>query len=201
MSEKKENTGNITLDNSVFIQVLKSGYSMDMYFLLKNPILFMEPIKRIESLKKQALRKGLITSDVPPNLTKAGRDFVNLSKFEDYYSPSSEETVAKFEKWWEEYPPTDGFSINGVVFERTRSLRKNKSECYNIFARILDSKEVELEEMINALKEEVAAKKIKSLKENKNNLTFMVNSLTYLKNRAYESWINKPKNERQHEYY
>ena len=91
--------------------------------------------------------------------------------------------------WWAAYPGTDTFEHKGRKFVGSRSLRQNKEECRLKFDKILIEGEYSVQELINALEYDVLMKKENSVKTGNNKLSYMQNSLTYLNQRSFESFI------------
>lgn len=176
-----------------FSSLIKKGYSLDHIYLLqliKDEIdisKIRESNVKIEALHSTLLRKNLIVDN---NLTLEGK---HLLAFLD-----SDVVIAltrlkvpflDFDKWWTSYPGTDSFVVNGRTFTGCRSLRQNKSVCAEKFNKIILEGEYTAEQLIAALLYDVDQKKRESIKQGSNKLTFMQNSLTYLNQRSFESFI------------
>jgi len=144
---------------------------------------------KLGALYQSMLRKGLVTEE--GKITLTGKE---LLKFMD--EPQQEAVTVKkrvvvsgFDAWWKAYPGTDTFVHKDKKFEGTRSLRTKKDDCKNKFNKILEEGEYTAEEMIEALEYEILQKKENSVKTKTNRMTYMQNSLTYLNQRGFESFI------------
>ena len=177
-----------------FKELIVKGYSVDHILLLK----WIEEMFDISSMRKDSakidalysslLRKGLITAD--EKLTTIGKElilFIDTPQFEKLMKrkPAS----AEFDEWWKTYPGTDTFTYKDRKFQGSRSLRVDKDNCRLKFDKILIEGEVNAHQMIEALKLDVLQKKEMSLKEGKNKLIYMQNSLTYLNQKSYDPMI------------
>jgi hypothetical protein len=149
-----------------------------------------------ESLKLEALyqgiyRKGLITEE--QKITLTGKELIKF--INDVEEENKDVKVPKkkiiegFDLWWKTYPGTDTFVYSGKTFSGTRSLRAKKEDCKKKFNDILEEGEYTVQELVDALQFEVDQKKLNSVKEKTNKLTFMQNSLTYLNQRTFEPFI------------
>lgn len=180
---------------SHFEQIYKNGYTLDIVFLLLmaeedvDVKTLCESSPKLRVLYQSIYRKGLITENNKITLSgKAVLEFLNAE------SPEVELVKKKvidddFNRWWKTYPGTDTFKYKGQSFTGTRGLRKEKEDCKTKLYKILDEGEYTIDEMIAALEYEVLQKKENSIKHKTNKLTFMQNSLTYLNQRTFESFI------------
>ena len=177
-------------------QLYKNGYSLDIAFFLimieEGDVIkeVCEANLKLETLYQSVLRKGLITSN--DKLTLTGKEVIA-------YLNTEEESVklvkkrkdsTKFDTWWAAYPSTDTFSYKNKVFTGTRSLKAKKDDCKIKFNKILDEGEYTVDELVKALQFEVEQKKENSIKTGTNKLSYMQNSLTYLNQKTYESFID-----------
>lgn len=176
-------------------QLYKSGYSLDIVFFLKmiqeGSVIgeVCEGNPKLEALYQSLIRKGLITEK--DELTIAGEaliKFLNTKEKVKLVKKPSEPSV--FDQWWAAYPATDTFKYKNKTFYGTRSLKAGKEECKIKLEAILNEKEYTLEVLIKALEFEVVQKKENSIKTGANKLTYMQNSLTYLNQRTYESFVD-----------
>jgi len=180
-----------------FHQLHNGGYSLDHFYLLLQ-IEKGEDVKSLckESLKLEALyqgiyRKGLITEE--QKITLTGKELIKF--INDVEEENKDVKVPKkkiiegFDLWWKTYPGTDTFVYSGKTFSGTRSLRAKKEDCKKKFNDILEEGEYTVQELVDALQFEVDQKKLNSVKEKTNKLTFMQNSLTYLNQRTFEPFI------------
>jgi len=101
-----------------------------------------------------------------------------------------------FEEWWALYPANSKWEDKntGTKFSEIRPLRTGKEQCKKKYDNLINNRHVTHRELIDCLKYEIKARKIDSLKNNKNQLCFMKNSLSYLNQEAYLSYIDEVKN-------
>jgi len=186
---------NVTLNH--LEQLYKNGYSLDMVFVLKmiksgeDIATFCEENIKLEVLYHSLIRKGLISDS--GKITKTGEDLIEWIHLEEPTSPKLKRKKVSddpFNTWWTAYPATDTFTYKNIFFEGTRSLRAKKEDCKIKLNKILNEGEYTLEEMLGALKFEVIQKKENSVKTRVNKLSYMQNSLTYLNQRTFESFID-----------
>jgi hypothetical protein len=176
-------------------QLYRSGYSLDIVFFLKmiqeGSVIgeVCEGNPKLEALYQSLIRKGLITEKDELTITgEALLKFLNTKETVKLVKKSNEPSV--FDQWWTAYPATDTFKYKNKTFYGTRSLKANKEECKIKIEAILNEKEYTLEMLIKALQFEVIQKKENSIKTGTNRLTYMQNSLTYLNQRTYESFVD-----------
>jgi len=179
------------INQDKWIEILKKGYSLDIIYFLQliERGEKVEKSPKVEVLLQTVLRKGLLTED--KKLTLEGNNLLNFVK-----SPSL--TVYKkekvkddvFLKWWLAYPSNDTFEYKNKKFEGSRALKAKKADCEEKLKKILSEGEYTIDELIGALEIEVHQKKEASVKEGKNKLSYMQNSLTYLNQRTYEAFID-----------
>ena len=184
---------NITLETHHFVEILKKSYSLDHIFLLK---LITEEVDieeicnqsiKISSLYQGLLRKGLITEK---GISPIGLELLAFleTKGEEKI-PKKKSTIDELELWWKTFPGTDTFVHNGISFIGSRTLRNGRENCRIKFNKILLENEYTSTQLVEALSFDVLQKKEASLKEKTNKLKYMQNSLTYLNQRSYESFI------------
>lgn len=143
---------------------------------------------KLQILLQSIHRKGLITEDF--KITETGTkllEYLKAKTRQKFVKPKI--SAQEFDDWWEAYPGTDSFTHNGKKFQGSRSLRSGKEDCRIKFNVILSEKEYTAQELIDAMKYDVQLKKEASVKEQRNKLSFMQNSLTYLNQRSYEPFI------------
>lgn len=176
-------------------QLYKNGYSLDIAFFLKmieeGSVIgeVCEGNVKLESLYQSVIRKALITDK--DELTNEGKDllkFLNIKEKTQLVKKKAEPSV--FDQWWTAYPSTDTFIYKNKTFYGTRSLKAKRDECKIKFDAILNEGEHTVDVLIKALQFEVLQKKENSFKANENKLVYMQNSLTYLNQRTYESFID-----------
>lgn len=177
-------------------QLYKNGYSLDIAFFLvmieEGDVIkeVCEGNLKLEALYQSVLRKGLITTN--DKLTLTGKEVIAYLNIEEdsVKLVKKRKDSTKFDTWWIAYPSTDTFSYKNKVFTGTRSLKAKKDDCKVKFNKILDEGEYTVEELVKALQFEVDQKKENSIKTGTNKLSYMQNSLTYLNQKTYESFID-----------
>lgn len=181
----------------IFEQLVKKSYNLDIIYLLKliNEEYDIEPLyensMKISALRQTLIRKGLITED-NEKITLPGKD---LLTFVDDKSVTKKSFIkrkpasSEFEEWWEAFPATDSFKVEGKIFKGTRSLRRGASQCRVKYNAILLEGKFTSKDLLDALKLEVNQKIENSLKKGVNTLTFMQNSVTYLNQRSFEAFV------------
>lgn len=177
-----------------FENLIEQGYTIDAVFLLKMieeqcDLEELLKVPKVAALHQFLRRKALISGD-EDKITTIG---VELLTFMSQKSPKriikKKTTSEGFDMWWNAYPGTDTFAYNGKSFSGSRALRQNKDECRLKFDKIILEGEYSVDDMIKSLEYDVLQKKEASLKEGRNKLTFMQNSLTYLNQRSFEPFI------------
>ena len=178
-----------------FKELQSKGYTLDLLYILdlyKNNIDLnvLDISEKIKSLIQSLERKGLITKE--GNITLIGQ---NLLEF--ISNPGKELKLIKkkpddaFLKFWEAFPPTDTFEHRGIPFMGSRSLRINKEDCKVKLQAILNEGEHTIEEIVGAIKYDVYLKKEMSVKTRTNKLSYLQNSLTYLRSKSFEAFIEE----------
>ena len=150
---------------------------------------FVKGSLKLEVLLHSLYRKGLVTEDF--EITLVGKAILD-SLSDDSAVPQIKTVVIPescFADWWKSYPGTDTFTYKGKTFSGSRSLRQKKEECRKKFDAILKEGGYTCDELILALEYEVKQKKEASLKANTNRMMYMQNSLTYLNQRSFESFV------------
>ena len=186
---------NVKLTLFHFKELLKSGFTLDMIFLLKlveeghdiKEVCKGNP--KMEIICQGVYRKGLVSGDNKITLTgKNVLKFLKEAEPKDKIikkKPASED----FKRWWKAFPGTDTFRHKNKVFNGTRSLRRDEENCRLKFNAILSEGEYTADDLIAALEFDVLQKKENSVKNNDNKLRYMQNSLTYLTQRSFEPFI------------
>ena len=178
-----------------FEELIKKSYSLDIIYLLKlidaeyDVIPLYENSVRLSAIYQSLRRKGLIAKD-EDKLTTIGTDlltFVGENNTKKFVKRKANTT--EFEEWWKTYPGTDTFTYEGRKFRGTRALRKDKQACKIKFEAIILEGDYTGQQLIDALKFEIAQKVNMSMKTKQNRLTYMQNSLTYLNQRTYEAFV------------
>ena len=178
---------------SNFIELIKKQYSLDNIYMLK---MIDEGIDleeactgsaRFNSLYTSLERKGLVSGG---KVTMIGKELIVFTESESADKIIKRKpATGEFAMWWAAYPGTDAFEHKGRKFVGSRSLRQNKEECRLKFDKILIEGEYSIGELIAALEYDVLMKKENSVKTGNNKLSYMQNSLTYLNQRSFESFI------------
>ncbi len=176
------------------IELHKKGYSSDIVHLLE----YVENGEDLDEISKDSpklgniiqslYRKGLISDN--HNLTKEGKELISfLSIKENKKIVKKKLSEEPFQLWWTAFPSSDTFDYKGKHFPGTRSLKAKKDDCKLKLNKILNEGQYTIEELVKAIELEVHQKKENSVKENVNKLKYMQNSMTYLNNYTYESYV------------
>jgi len=178
-----------------FKNIIEKGYSLDVIFLLEMCEKEMDLKKFCDTPKLKALRQLIIRKQLISEKEMLMLEGQNLLAF--YREDDNDGVVYErrktsedaFDRWWKAYPGTDTFTHKNKSFSGGRSLRTKKDECKEKLEKILSEGEYTISELIEALEFEVLQKKEKSVLTKSNALTFMQNSLTYLNQKTYESFV------------
>jgi len=179
-----------------FKNIIEKGYSLDVIFLLEMCEKEVDLKKFCDTPKLKALRQLIIRKQLISEKEMLMLEGQNLLAF--YRENDNDENVVyerrktsedAFDRWWKAYPGTDTFTHKNKSFSGGRSLRTKKDECKEKLEKILSEGEYTISELIAALEFEVLQKKEKSVLTKSNALTFMQNSLTYLNQKTYESFV------------
>lgn len=172
---------NITIFEYVYLQALVNN---------------IEDITKQESeinaiIQKNLRKKDLLSEYYKPT-TKANmllKVIEVVEQFPDQIEGVSLEDRVSFAKWWNTYPNSDA---HGHFFP-TRGLRVNDDECFSLYKDLLDEG-FKPEDLLNALKREIAVRKQNSVGQN--NLKFMPKSDNYLRKKAFLPWLEENKTDR-----
>lgn len=138
-------------------------------------------------------RKGVVTEDRFVTLLGKGLiEFINTGDDgNEEIIPFSKPKMLgnEFDDWWKAYPGTDTFVYKNKRFTGSRSLRVKKEDCKAKLNKIIQEGAYTMQELIAALEFEVTQKKEASVKTATNKLSFMQNTLTYLNQRTFESFV------------
>lgn len=186
---------NLKLTHYHFEEIIKAGYNLDMIYFLKLADEGIDVSALCGDLKMQMIcqavrRKGLLSEDF--KVTLIGKSILGFLDDEGEPEAKLNKKVVEtdtFDAWWKAYPGTDTFTHKGQSFTGSRGLRRQREDCKAKLISILEEGEYTIEEMIAALEFEVLQKKENSVKSKTNKLSFMQNSLTYLNQRTFESFI------------
>lgn len=184
----------MNINISHFEELMKRGYSLDMVYLLMLidegadlSGLYQEN-ERASNIRSSMLRKALITED--DKITLLGKDLLDfISSVKRGRLEKKKVLSTEFDEWWKAFPGTDTFEYKGKKFIGSRALRQNKDACRVKFEKIIIEGDYKAEDLIEALKYDVAQKKEASFKTGNNKLSYMQNSLTYLNQRSFEPFI------------
>lgn len=178
---------------SKFRELHIKGYSLDMVFLLmkmKNDEEIPTDSVKITGLIATMERKGLITENGKPTLDgQQLLDFILSSTGQPVQRIVKRKIETEFDKFWNSFPSTDTFEYKGVKFAGSRALRINKTECELKLKAILNEGEHTIDQIVAAIEYDILAKKEASIKQRTNKLTYVQNSLTYLRQRSFEPFI------------
>lgn len=179
-----------------FLSLIKQKIPLDCIFLLEL-IILEENIDSEEYLPfiQRLQRKGYIDGKQKP--TEYGAALYK-SLFEEVVAVKPKTIVQKndlFEKWWETYPATNDFTINGRHFQGSQTKRIQKDECRKMFAIMCNS--FKGEDIIAATAYHINNAKEVSFKRKDNQLTYVTNSLRYLREKYFEPFISKVKEKEQ----
>jgi hypothetical protein len=178
-----------------FEELVKKTYSLDHVYLLlliQNNIDIKEMIEgseRFATLHGSLIRKGLLSED-GEKITIQGKELLDfISSPVDQKIKRKKIESSEFDRWWKTFPGTDTFEYKGKKFIGSRSLRQNKEECKIKFDKILSEGEYTTDILIQALELDLKQKAEASIKTGNNKLSYMQNSLTYLRQRTFEAFI------------
>ena len=189
---------NLFITPSHLKSLLKNGYSLEIYYLLKlidsgiDLDEFFETAK-LKALKQTIERKNLVSDG---KLTALAHDiivFVDDEESTTFVKKKPDEEG--FKRWWETYPGTDTFVYNGRKFQGTRALRVKKEDCKAKIDKILAEGTYKIDDLIKALEIEIEQKKSNSIKTGQNKLSYMQQSITYLNQRTFEPYMELIKTE------
>ena len=194
---------NIDFDINNMDELSKRGFSIDQVILLiwiQRGIDLDIPSKgnKLQALYQSLVRKNLIDKD---KLTTLGEDLLIYFRTKDISKLAKKKAVEKkvvapsdeFNEWWSCYPRNDTFDHKGMHFEGDRGIRVNPDMCRAKFAAILEEGDYTAQNLIDALKIDVMKRKEASVRERTNKLKYLQNSLTYLNQRSYNTYIEEAK--------
>jgi len=174
-------------------ELMSKGYSFDHVLILKEldegREIEMEDAK-VAILHQGLVRKGLLF-ETENKLTTIGHELVLFVDSKDRKKiVKTKSSTTEFDSFWEAYPRSDSFEHRGKTFQGSRSLRVDKDNCRTLFNKIIIEGEVNVKQLIEALKLEVFQKKEKSVKDGSNKLSYMQNSATYLRQKTYDGFLD-----------
>lgn len=177
-----------------YLQLAKKAYSIDMVYILTlmSQDYDIKPLfdgsKRIENVVTGLMRKDLINEN---GITVTGKELLKFITTEDgtMLPKKKKEALGPFDDWWEAYPGTDTFRYKGRTFKGSRNLRGDKKLARIRWDKLINEGEYSPKTIIAAMLFDVNQKKEMSVKQNKNKLTFLQNSATYIYQRTFEPFI------------
>jgi len=194
MKEKDtENLINLTLPVFNYTEILKRGFSLDQIAFIKTldcnvDIDDLCKDARISNIKNTCIRKGLLTEDL--KITVEGKSLIDyLNKTQSIKLPKKKLSSTVIDTFWKAFPSTDTFEYKGKKFQGSRALKTSKEDCKVKLEAILNEGDHTLEDIIKAIEYDVLMKKEQSYKTGQNKLTYIQNSLTYLRQRSFEPFI------------
>jgi len=193
MEQNTENLIGVLLTPFKFTEILKRGFSIDQLLFLRLVSLNLDiedicSYAKIANLKDTCVRKGLLTSDLKISLE--GQSLLDFINTEDSIKlPRKKSTTGPIESFWKAFPSTDTFEHKGRKFAGSRALKTDKDNCRIKLEAIINEGEYTLDQIIKAVEYDVMQKKEQSVKTGQNKLTYIQNSLTYLRQRSFEPFI------------
>lgn len=106
-------------------------------------------------------------------------------------NPDNADIKLQFQKWWAIFPRTDKFTFNGSTMYGGRTLRKSEGACYELFRKMVLKGDYTGDQIVKATIKDITNKMENSIQTGKNQLTFTNNSETYLRQKAFEAWIEE----------
>lgn len=193
----------LNISDKHFLEIVKQGYSLDSIFLLKllhegNEIdSLCREHEKIAAMKQFLIRKNLISEE--GKILPAGNELLLFldTKISGKISKKVPTEDNGFNEWWSTYPGTNVFTYKNKIFSGDRTLRVKKDDCRLKFEKILAEGEYTSNDLIEALKAEIEAKKETSIKTGTNKLTYMQNSLTYLNQYSFSGFVELLKTQQQ----
>jgi hypothetical protein len=190
MGKDIENSIDLTLTPFHFEEIIKKGYSLDHIFLLKviqQDWVMETGSAKIDALSQTLTRKGLVSDGKVTLEGKALLEF--LEKDEGVKLVKKKSTTGPIDAFWKVFPSTDTFDYKGRKFAGSRALKTDKENCRIKLEALINEGEYTLDQIIKAVGYDVMQKKEQSLKTGQNKLTYIQNSLTYLRQRSFEPFI------------
>lgn len=144
--------------------------------------------KRIEAIYNTMIRKGLLTNE--NKITAIGAEILSfISKKTNRKFDKPKVETGDFDKWWKVFPSNDKFEVGGKKFGPTRSFKTLKDECRLMFNKMVLDKEFTAQEIIDATLYDVNLKKKRSYTKNSNQLKYLQNSATYLRQKTFMGFV------------
>lgn len=194
----------INLINLSQLQLLNSlHYNLDHYYALElisnNPGSYNLPDSVINTL----MRKSLIVSHESKfTITTTGTElYTKIKNCTSYIDPKEAKKELKlikqslnesFLEWWTLYPSGDQIIIDGKEFSGSRAFKVQKEACEKKYIELL--KEYTHADLLLGLSYDIFLKKKQCLHSGENKFKYMQNSLTYLNQKTFDSFISMAKN-------
>lgn len=181
---------------SHFEHLIKNSYSLDHIYLLKlieasvDIQSMIDGSMKIAGLYQSLVRKGLVSVSTQ-EITQTGRELLAYVDSE-VKEPIRRKKISSsdFDKWWSAFPSTDNFEYKNKKFMGSRALKRKRDECRIKFNKIIAEGDYTADELIDATLLDVFLKKEASVRQGENKLSYLQNSLTYLNQRSFESFID-----------
>lgn len=125
--------------------------------LCKTENISVEQLLRLIGVYKNIPWAAKLNVEAPDLLTKSGTTVKGLAILNEIFK----QELSDFNRWWNAYPATDGHAH----FPSLRSLRLDWAKCKRLFDDIL-AQGYDADTLIDALKEDVKARKINSIQRN-----------------------------------
>lgn len=170
----------LTIHRDYIGNILESGLSFEEAILLLSKaqgkgfsIMFSQEVKD-NLIEKGYLKEGGL-------LSSAGKAYVK--QITDLPEESAQDKFLndEFDRFWETFPSTDKLHH----FPATRSLKDNKQRCKQEFTALL-SDGYTATQVTGGLEKQLENVRMQSIRENR--LTYMKNSLRWLKDKEFLSW-------------
>lgn len=131
---------------------------------------------------RQRLReKELVNIHDKP--TESGLEIVtNFERMHRLQESVENRVDPQFIEWWDTYPQSD----KHLFYPATRNLRTKRRACQDLYKKAVE--EYSHEELMDALRKDIHQRKIRSTQRNE--LTFMKNSVNYLMDKDYLIYLN-----------
>jgi hypothetical protein len=138
-----------------------------------------------EKIKNNLQSEGYL--DAHGLISSKGKRYIEQITETEPTEPEDIKLETDFDIFWEAFPSTDKVHH----FPGSRSLKDNKGRCKQEFSKII-SEGHKLEDILIGLRNQVDDLKMNSIRENR--LTFMKNSLRWLRDKDFLYWKDKNDN-------
>lgn len=175
-----------------FQNLNKAGLTLNSIYLLEQ-IINQVDISGLDdrhslSALQTLQRKGYV--DIKMEVTQTGLELYQSLGTEILVTKKIKKQDDKFEEWWNIYPSTDDFEINGRHFKGSQKKNIKKDECLVLFNKLINSG-FTADDIIRATKYNIDNAKSLSLRKGTNQLSFITNSERYLREKCFEPFILK----------